>query len=123
MLYVGDADLKLSHFDEQKFVSLGVTLDKHGKLPDLVVYQEEKNWLFLMEAAMSHGPIDAKRHGELKALFTGSTAGLVYVSCFPDRATMRKYAADLAWETEAWCASDPTHMIHLNGDRFLGPYA
>ncbi|WP_217132521.1 BsuBI/PstI family type II restriction endonuclease [Leucobacter chinensis] len=122
VLYIGDADDKLMHFDEQKLADLGVFVDTHGKLPDLVVYQEEKNWLFLMEAASTHGPVDAKRHGELSALFAGSTAGLVYVSCFPDRAVMRRFLADLAWETEAWCASDPTHMIHLNGDRFLGPH-
>ena len=88
----------------------------------LVVYQPSRNWLFLMEAASSHGPVDAKRHGELAKLFGESTAGLVYVSCFPDRGTMRKFLTELAWETEAWCASDPTHMIHLNGDKFLGPY-
>lgn len=122
VLYIGDADEKLMHFEERKFASLGISVDTHGKLPDLVVYQQEKNWLFLMEAASSHGPVDAKRHGELQALFAGSTAGLVYVSCFPDRSTMRRFLADLAWETEAWCASDPTHMIHLNGERFLGPY-
>lgn len=122
VLYIGDADSKLMHFDEEKLAGLGIVVNTHGKLPDLVVYQPEKNWLFLMEAASSHGPVDAKRHGELSALFAGSTAGLVYVSCFPDRAVMRKFLADLAWETEAWCASDPTHMIHLNGDKFLGPH-
>lgn len=122
VLYIGDADEKLMHFDEAKLATLGVTVNTHGKLPDLVVYQQSTNWLFLMEAASTHGPVDAKRHGELQALFSGSTAGLVYVSCFPDRAVMRKFLADLAWETEAWCASDPTHMIHLDGERFLGPY-
>ncbi|WP_353808841.1 BsuBI/PstI family type II restriction endonuclease [Agromyces sp. SYSU T00194] len=122
VIYIGDADSKLLHFDEALLSSLGVTVDTHGKLPDLVVYQPTTNWLFLMEAASSHGPVDAKRHGELTRLFAGSKAGLIYVSCFPDRATMRKFLADLAWETEAWCASDPTHMIHLNGDKFLGPY-
>lgn len=122
VLYIGDADSKFMHFDEEKLAQLGVVVNTHGKLPDLVVYQPEKNWLFLMEAASSHGPVDAKRYGELSTLFAGSTAGLVYVSCFPDRAVMRKFLADLAWETEAWCASDPTHMIHLNGDKFLGPH-
>lgn len=122
VLYIGDADSKLMHFDKEKLAELGVVVNTHGKLPDLVVYQPEKNWLFLMEAASSHGPVDAKRYGELSSLFAGSTAGLVYVSCFPDRAVMRKFLADLAWETEAWCASDPTHLIHLNGDKFLGPH-
>ncbi|MDH6180759.1 hypothetical protein M2152_000941 [Microbacteriaceae bacterium SG_E_30_P1] len=122
VLYIGDADSKLMHFDQEKLAALGIVVDTHGKLPDLVVYQPETNWLFLMEAASSHGPVDAKRHRELNILFAGSTAGLVFVSCFPDRAVMRKFLADLAWETEAWCASDPTHMIHLNGDKFLGPH-
>jgi type II restriction enzyme len=122
VLYIGDADSKRMHFEESKLAELGVVVDTHGKLPDLVVYQPVKNWLFLMEAASSHGPVDSKRYGELSQLFADSTAGLVYVSCFPDRAVMRKFLADLAWETEAWCASDPTHMIHLNGDKFLGPH-
>lgn len=123
VLYIGDADSELMHFDEKKLAQLGVVVNTHGKLPDLVVYQPENNWLFLMEAASSHGPVDAKRYEELSTLFAGLSAGLVNVSRFPDRGVMRKFLADLAWETEAWCASDPTHLIHLNGDKFLGPHA
>lgn len=122
VLYIGDADSKLLHFDEQALADLGVKVDTHGKMPDLVVFQESTGWLFLMEAASTHGPVDSKRFGELTELFAGSSAGLIFVSCFPDKPTMRKFLVDLAWETEAWCASDPTHMIHLNGDRFLGPH-
>lgn len=122
VIYIGDADSKLAVFQEEKLATLGVRVNHHGKLPDLVVYQAEKNWLFLMEAASSHGPVDAKRYGELSTLFAGSTAGLVYVSCFPNRVTMRRFLSDLAWETEVWNADEPTHMIHLNGSRFMGPY-
>jgi type II restriction enzyme len=75
-----------------------------------------------MEAASSHGPVDAKRYGELTKLFANAKPGLVFVSCFPDRATMRRLLSDLAWETEVWNAAEPTHTIHLNGSRFLGPY-
>lgn len=123
VLYVGDADSKMMTFDEASLAALGVEVDHHGKMPDLVVHMPDKNWLVLLEAASTHGPVDAKRHNELATLFKGSTAGLVYVSCFPDRATMRKYLADISWETEVWCASDPTHLIHFNGERFLGPYS
>lgn len=122
VLYVGDADEKWAVFEESQLAGLGVTVDHHGKMPDLVVYLPGKNWLVLLEAASTHGPVDAKRHGELKKLFAGSTAGLVYVSCFPSRAEMRKYLAEIAWETEVWCADNPTHLIHFNGERFLGPY-
>ncbi len=122
MLYVGDADAKWALFEETRLKQLGVTVDQHGKMPDLVVYFAEKDWLVLMEAASSHGPVDAKRRGELAALFGGAVPGLVYVSCFPDRKEMRKHLQKIAWETDVWCAEDPTHLIHFNGDRFLGPY-
>ncbi|MFC9877888.1 BsuBI/PstI family type II restriction endonuclease [Nocardia salmonicida] len=122
VLYVGDADAKWAVFEEDTLEQLGITVDQHGKMPDLVVYLPSKNWLVLLEAASSHGPVDGKRHGELSDLFSGSTAGLVYVSCFPSRVEMRKYLANIAWETEVWCADNPTHLIHFNGERFLGPY-
>jgi hypothetical protein len=122
VLYIGDAGDKLAFFKRERLAELGVTVDDHGKLPDLVVYLPEQGWLVLLEAASSHGPVDSKRHGELAGLFAESTAGLVYVSCFPDRSTFRRYVADIAWETEVWCADHPTHMVHFNGERFLGPY-
>lgn len=122
VLYIGDAGDKWALFEKDRLAGLGVTVDEHGKMPDLVVFMPERNWLVLLEAASSHGPVDSKRHGELAALFKGSTAGLVFVSCFPDRAEYRKYVDKIAWESEVWCADHPTHMIHYNGERFLGPY-
>lgn len=122
VLYVGDADEKWMVFDAESLARLGVSVDSHGKMPDLVVYLPDRNWLVLLEAASSHGPVDGKRRGELQGLFGGSTAGLVYVSCFPSREEMRKYLSQIAWETEVWCADNPTHLIHFNGERFLGPY-
>jgi len=122
VLYLGDADAKLSLFDEASLLDLGVRVDQHGKMPDVVVHLPTRNWLVLAEAASSHGPVDSTRLAELKQLFAGATAGLVFVSCFPDRSVMRSYLPALAWETEAWAASDPEHLIHFNGDRFLGPH-
>lgn len=122
VLYVGDADAKWALFEADRFAELGVTVDQRGPMPDLVVYLPDKEWLVLMEAASSRGPVTARRRGELAALFGAATAGLVYVSCFPDRREMRKYLHEIAWETEVWCADEPTHLIHFNGERFLGPY-
>lgn len=122
VLYIGDAGDKWAVFDRDTFASLNVKVDEHGKMPDLVVYLPDRNWLVLLEAASSHGPVDSKRQAELAALFEASTAGLVYVSCFPDRAEFRKYVDKIAWESEVWCADHPTHMIHYYGERFLGPY-
>jgi hypothetical protein len=122
VLYVGDAGRNDPIYDVEGFAEDGIELDKHGKLPDLVVNFQSRDWFVLIEAANSHGPIDAKRYAELEVLFAESQAGLVYVSCFTSRAEMRKYLADIAWETEAWCADNPSHLIHFDGERFLGPY-
>jgi hypothetical protein len=100
----------------------GVQIEEHGKMPDVVVFHAQKNWLVLIEAVTSHGPVNPKRREELKILFQGSIAGLVYVTAFLDRHTMVRYLDDISWETEVWIAESPTHLIHFNGERFLGPY-
>lgn len=122
VVYVGDTGQKHAIFDVPYLEKLGVVVDKHGKLPDVVLHYTDKNWLILAEACSSVGPVDGKRYQELSQLFAKATPGRVYVSGFPDRPTMRKFLADIAWETEVWVADAPEHMIHFNGERFLGPY-
>ena len=122
VIYVGDTGDKAGYFEQQRLTGLGVTIDRHGKMPDVVLYFGGNDWLLLVESVTSHGPVDAKRHNELAELFDGATPGLVYVTAFPSRAIMGKYLGDISWETEVWCADAPTHLIHFNGERFLGPY-
>lgn len=122
LVYAGDTGEKMGHFEEDLLKSLGVVVDNHGKMPDVILYWQERNWLLLVESVTSHGPVDGKRHEELAKLFAKSTAGLVYVTAFPSRVTMGKYLSDIAWETEVWNADAPTHLIHFNGDKFLGPH-
>ncbi len=122
VVYVGDTQAKWAYFDSEALVVLGVEIQEHGKMPDVVVHHVEKNWLVLIEAVTSHGPVNPKRRQELKELFSGSTAGLVFVTTFLDRRAMLKYLNDISWETEVWIAESPTHLIHFNGERFLGPY-
>ncbi len=122
MIYVGDTQLKWAYYDAETLASLGVKIEEHGKMPDVVVYHAKKNWLLLIEAVTSHGPVNPKRRAELKDLFAGSSAGLVFVTAFMDRRAMLKYLNDISWETEVWVADAPTHLIHFNGQRFLGPY-
>lgn len=122
LIYAGDTGEKWSYFDSKRLEALGVVIDNHGKMPDVVLHFVERDWLLLVESVTSHGPVDAKRHAELMSLFGGSSAGLVYVTAFPTRAVMSKYLSEIAWETEVWVADAPTHLIHFNGVRFLGPY-
>ena len=122
VVYIGDTGNKGVIFDEAYLEKLGVVVHERGKMPDVVLHFVEKNWLLLVESVTSVGPMDGKRHAELSHLFGKSSAGLVYVTAFPDRVLMKKFLTDIAWETEVWVASDPDHLIHFNGDRFLGPH-
>lgn len=122
VIYVGDTGEKMLYFDTDALGKLGVIVDVHGKMPDVVIYHAEKDWLLLVEAVTSHGPVDAKRRAELAKLFEGARPGLVYVTAFLTRRDMAKYIGDISWETEVWVKESGTHIIHFNGERFLGPY-
>ncbi len=120
-LYVGDTTQKDLVKNQDKLQTLGFNITLHDKMPDVVLYCEDKNWLFFVEAVTSVGPMDAKRIAEINDLTANVTAGKIFVTAFLDFNTYKKFSASLAWETEVWLAAMPDHMIHLNGNRFLGP--
>lgn len=123
LLYVGDTDEKFAHFNEASLTALGVTIDAHGKMPDVIVHFTQKNWLVLIEAVTSHGPINPKRKAELEKLFQGSTIPLVMVTAFLSRKAMAEYLSDIAWETDVWVAEEATHLVHFNGQHLLQAYS
>ncbi len=55
-------------------------------------------------------------------MLANCSAERIYVTAFRSRSDFRKFAGDIAWETEVWIAESPDHMIHFNGPKFLGPY-
>ena len=122
VLYIGDTENKFVHLEAEGLAALGVILNSAAKIPDVIVHYRAKNWLLLIEAVTSAGPVNGKRRKELKDLFTGCKAGLVFVTAFESRRSMQTFISQIAWESEVWIAEDPSHLIHFNGDRFLGPY-
>ena len=122
VLYIGDTENKFEHLESTYLEKLGVVIDSAAKMPDVVVHAVDRNWLLLIEAVTSAGPIDGKRRAELKVLFSGSTAGLVFVTAFETRRAMQSFLSLISWETEGWVADAPDHLIHFDGERFLGPY-
>lgn len=121
-MYVGDTADKYLHLDKDALRDLIFFEISHEELPDIIAHSAEKNWLFLIEAVHSSGPINEIRLLQLKKLTEKCTAAIIYVTAFLDRTTFRKFMADIAWETEVWIASNPDHLIHFNGEKFLGPY-
>jgi hypothetical protein len=65
--------------------------------------------------------MDPKRIQEITSMTSGVTAGMIFVTAFLDFKTYKKFSEQLAWETEIWLAEMPDHMIHMNGDKFIGP--
>ena len=120
-LYVGDTTEKDLVKNEEKLNDLGFEITLHDKMPDVVLYSESKNWLYFIEAVTSVGPIEPKRIKEINEMTDGVTAGKIFITAFLDFKTFKKFSDSLAWETEVWIADMPDHMIHLNGDRFIGP--
>lgn len=121
LLYLGDTAKKNLYILEDWLKELKIPINQHSKLPDIVIYDEKKKWLFLIEAVTSHGPVTPKRIFELEKLLKKCTAGKVYVTAFPDFSEFKKHSKFIAWETEVWISEEPDHMIHFNGDKFFGP--
>ncbi len=122
MLYIGDAQNKGLYVDAERLKNLGFFEIAHDRLPDVLAYVETTNWLFLVEAVHSSNPISSLRHKLLEDAAANCSAGLVFVSVFKDRSNFAKWVKEIDWETEVWLADSPEHMIHFNGDRFLGPH-
>jgi type II restriction enzyme len=123
ILYFGDTANKLLYLDEDRLKSLNFFELSHDKLPDIIAYDENKNWLYLIEAVHSSGSISEIRRLELERLTTDCSAEIIYVTAFLNRTEFKKWVTEIAWETEVWIADNPDHLIHFNGDKFLGPYS
>ncbi len=123
VLYVGDTALKHVVLRAEGLARLAVNVTAHDKLPDIILHRADKNWVYLIEAVTSHGPISPKRRRELDEMFAACASERVYVTAFPSTTEFRKHAANIAWETEVWIADNPDHMIHFNGPKFLGPHS
>lgn len=121
LLYLGDTEQKDLFSDKKTLKEIGIPIDQHSKLPDVVLYHREKNWLYLIEAVTSHGPVSPKRIHELEEMLGNCNSGKIYVTAFPDFKEFKKWSNKIAWETEIWICEMPSHMIHFNGDRFMGP--
>lgn len=120
-LYVGDTAEKDLLKDNNKLQELGFAITLHDKMPDVVLYKEDAGWIYFIEAVTSVGPMSPKRITEIKEMTADVNAGKIFVTAFLDFSTYKKFSDKIAWETEVWIAEMPDHMIHLNGDRFLGP--
>ena len=122
VLYIGDTSNKILHVEEAELKKLNFFKLSHDELPDIIAFSRSKNWLYLIEAVHSTGPMSEIRVLELRKLLKDCTAELIFVTAFLTRSVFRKWIMDVAWETEVWIADNPDHLVHFNGHKFLGAY-
>lgn len=122
VLYLGDTANKSIIYEKEMLKELGVPVTTHGKLPDTILYDEVKNLLFLIEAVTSHGPVTPKRLSELEKSLKNCIPKRIYISAFFDFAEYGRYMLPFAWDTHVWLAEIPEHMIHYNGDKYMGQH-
>ncbi|HRE38932.1 MAG TPA: BsuBI/PstI family type II restriction endonuclease [Chitinophagaceae bacterium] len=122
VLYIGDTSNKILHIEETELKKLNFFELSHDELPDIIAFSKKNNWLYLIEAVHSSGPMSETRVLELKKMLKKCKAELIFVTGFLTRTEFRKWMLDIAWETEVWIADNPDHLVHFNGHKFLGAY-
>lgn len=122
VFYIGDTSKKMLHIEEKKLSQIGFFELSHEELPDIIAYSRKKNWLYLIEAVHTSGPMSEIRVFELKKLLKECSAELIFVTAFLTKTEFKKWIIDIAWETEVWIADNPDHLVHFNGHKFLGAY-
>lgn len=122
VLYIGDTSNKSLHIELEQLKELNFFELSHDELPDIIAYSVKNNWLYLIEAVYSSGPMSETRVLELKRMLKECKAELIFVTSFLTRADFKRWILDVAWETEVWIADNPDHLVHFNGHKFLGAY-
>lgn len=63
--------------NEKRLCELGFEITLHDKMPDVVLYREDKDWLYFIESVTSVGPMDDKRIIELQELTKNVKSGKI----------------------------------------------
>lgn len=120
ILYLGDTTRKRLFIRERLLQEMGFSNLDRSLLPDIIAYFRKKNWLLIIEAVHSSNSISQLRHLDLERLTAGCQTDRIFVSVFQNREELRKWLVEISWETEVWLVDEPDHLIHFDGEKFLG---
>lgn len=122
LLYVGDAADRDLYQQDERLHELGIrVLSDSRNLPDIIAYDAENKRVIFIEAYHSTGPFTLNRVNDIKALCDcepGTEAA--FITAFETTSDMLRNYKKIAWDTEIWSADEPTHLLHKNGDKFIG---
>lgn len=95
LLYLGDTANKFLHIEKEKLEGLKFPPVSHDKLPDVVLYSQQKNWVYFIEAVTSHGPISPKRRLELLDIVKDSDVKPVFVTAFLTTQDFKQFVTEV----------------------------
>ncbi len=109
--------------NRQRLDEIGIKSTSEFILPDVILDDRERGWLFLIDAASPRRHMTRDRQADLRVHFNTTSKHLVLFSAFSDSENYRRCAESIDWESHVWIADTPDHMNHFNGERFLGHYS
>jgi len=116
-VYISDTRNKMLFVNDELAGELNLELDEHDRLPDLILYRRSMNIIYPIEVVTSVGPFSESRKEEVRAILSKRASiryGVVCISAFPDRTILRRFIADIAWETKVWIAAEHYGIIHFD---------
>lgn len=120
VLWLSDSRKKVVQRDETLAKRIKMNIDPARNLPDLILVDADPTRFLIVfvEIVATDGPITTVRQGEFMAI--ASEAGyeenqVAFVTAYLDRdhAAFKKTFRVLAWNSFAWLASDPKHIVAL----------
>ena len=117
VVYLGDTKKKMLYVNGKLVKRLGLVLDEHDKLPDVIVWSHASKKFLVIESVTSVGPVEESRKKEIESVInkkTGKNYSIVYITAFLDRKTFARFAGIIATETYVWIAAEPDQLIHYS---------
>lgn len=90
---------------------VGIMTMPNKLLPDLILYQPEKQHLFFIAMTTSGGPFTIQRKQALEKHIIISPLRRIYVSAFFGYEDYQQVVSQIAWHSYAWLAHTPDHII------------
>ena len=120
VIFLSESGNKVVQRDEALARAIGLVIPADRYLPDILLVDlgPKRPLLVFVEVVATDGPISAAR----KQAFLGITraggfpdSSVAFVTAYLDRSqvSLKKTVAELAWNSFAWFASEPDHIIVL----------
>lgn len=119
--YLRDSKENVQSSNVVKLKELGFCVSEESKMPDVILYSVDKDWLYLIQSVVNSDVIDEIRFEELKTLTRSVDKQKVFITAFPNSQSFKDNMDRLAWDTVAWIADTPEHMIHFEKHGTLEP--